>query len=451
VFENFVEADSELLLDLLPILDVPVFGRAIVQGEIITCTSFTYSDWSTCVDKTKTRTVSTSSPEGCTGGTPVLEDTCGDPGIIVFPPYIPPVVPPPIVVPPIVVPPIVEPPIVVPPLVIPPVVEPPIVVSPVVEPPVVEPPVIVPPVVEPPITPPYIPNFTVENIVEMYHSGSYGNVFLKLVVDDKKDCLGDKAMNCLEKIYGVTQSQESEIGDAVVFGKQPGEIITTPRLVNLKGIVGSNPVILAVSAPNDKLFVRINTIPMMTIQGVSDSEGKAVLGLIQPLRSGDYSAEIYAVRKGVAVLGNKTNFTVDQQVDSEFYISNMQVTEEDAHAPYAGEPGEFVAFILSYVEKFEPKFIALDYIEFTKTGGKVYVVTGNVDQTQGSENAIVYLAFKSVTFGSAVISDAGQKGAFRMVVPKGLGASSHTLTAYAFNPKTNVSTSAKKAAFVIKK
>jgi hypothetical protein len=42
-----------------------------------TCTSFTYSEWSACQsDGTQTRTVLTSSPAGCTGGSPVLTQAC---------------------------------------------------------------------------------------------------------------------------------------------------------------------------------------------------------------------------------------------------------------------------------------------------------------------------------------------------------------------------------------
>lgn len=42
-----------------------------------TCTSFTYSDWGACQpDGTQTRTVISSSPAGCTGGTPVLSQSC---------------------------------------------------------------------------------------------------------------------------------------------------------------------------------------------------------------------------------------------------------------------------------------------------------------------------------------------------------------------------------------
>jgi len=41
-----------------------------------TCTSWTYSDWSTCVSGNQTRTVITSSPSGCTGGSPIVSQSC---------------------------------------------------------------------------------------------------------------------------------------------------------------------------------------------------------------------------------------------------------------------------------------------------------------------------------------------------------------------------------------
>jgi hypothetical protein len=41
-----------------------------------TCTSFTYSAWGTCANGTQTRTVTSSSPSGCTGGNPVLSQSC---------------------------------------------------------------------------------------------------------------------------------------------------------------------------------------------------------------------------------------------------------------------------------------------------------------------------------------------------------------------------------------
>ena len=46
------------------------------EGGGETCTSFTYSSWSTCSGANQTRTVVSSSPEGCTGGSPVLIQTC---------------------------------------------------------------------------------------------------------------------------------------------------------------------------------------------------------------------------------------------------------------------------------------------------------------------------------------------------------------------------------------
>jgi len=41
-----------------------------------TCTTFTYSDWGTCTDSQQTRTATSSSPAGCTGGSPVLTQSC---------------------------------------------------------------------------------------------------------------------------------------------------------------------------------------------------------------------------------------------------------------------------------------------------------------------------------------------------------------------------------------
>ena len=46
-------------------------------GSVSTCTSFTYTSWSACqTDNTQTRTIVTSSPSGCMGGSPVLTQTC---------------------------------------------------------------------------------------------------------------------------------------------------------------------------------------------------------------------------------------------------------------------------------------------------------------------------------------------------------------------------------------
>ncbi|MFZ2975700.1 MAG: hypothetical protein WA055_03720 [Candidatus Moraniibacteriota bacterium] len=42
----------------------------------VTCTSFTYSAWSVCIGGTQTRTVTSSSPSGCTGGSPILSQSC---------------------------------------------------------------------------------------------------------------------------------------------------------------------------------------------------------------------------------------------------------------------------------------------------------------------------------------------------------------------------------------
>jgi cytochrome b involved in lipid metabolism len=46
-------------------------------GGATTCSSFTYNAWGSCqIDNTQTRTVNTSSPSGCTGGSPILSQSC---------------------------------------------------------------------------------------------------------------------------------------------------------------------------------------------------------------------------------------------------------------------------------------------------------------------------------------------------------------------------------------
>jgi hypothetical protein len=54
-------------------------GITTVNGTMncnITCTSFTYNSWGTCTNEIQTRTVASSSPSGCTGGNPLLSQSC---------------------------------------------------------------------------------------------------------------------------------------------------------------------------------------------------------------------------------------------------------------------------------------------------------------------------------------------------------------------------------------
>jgi plastocyanin len=48
-----------------------------VQTAAVTCSSFTYGTWNSCqADNTQSRSVVTSSPSGCTGGSPVTTQSC---------------------------------------------------------------------------------------------------------------------------------------------------------------------------------------------------------------------------------------------------------------------------------------------------------------------------------------------------------------------------------------
>ena len=61
----------------------PVLNQACTYvPPVVTCSSFTYSAWNTCsASGTQSRTVTASAPAGCTGGTPVLTQACTPPPV----------------------------------------------------------------------------------------------------------------------------------------------------------------------------------------------------------------------------------------------------------------------------------------------------------------------------------------------------------------------------------
>jgi hypothetical protein len=163
------------------------------------------------------------------------------------------------------------------------------------------------------------------------------------------------------------------------------------------------------------------------------------------LLPGKYSAEISAKRNGVNIPGKKTaKFIVDDKIDKEFYVENLEIREENVHEEILEDLPSFIAYILNFAERADTKFIAANYVDFQRTGGKTYIAYGNINY---AENSLVYITYQSVTFGSAVISDAGQKGSFKVKVPKGVPAGSHKMTAYAYDPKTAKSSSMKNLSF----
>jgi len=50
----------------------------LTQACISTCNTWTYSDWSACSGGNQTRTVLTSGPAGCSGGSPALTQICNN-------------------------------------------------------------------------------------------------------------------------------------------------------------------------------------------------------------------------------------------------------------------------------------------------------------------------------------------------------------------------------------
>jgi hypothetical protein len=46
-------------------------------GDAVSCTEFLYTDWTSCLNGVQTRSVTTSGPPGCVGGSPVYAQNCG--------------------------------------------------------------------------------------------------------------------------------------------------------------------------------------------------------------------------------------------------------------------------------------------------------------------------------------------------------------------------------------
>lgn len=62
---------------------VPVLTESCT---VTACTSYTYSDWGACINGQRTRTIATSTPANCTGGaTPVLTESCTVAGVVCGP------------------------------------------------------------------------------------------------------------------------------------------------------------------------------------------------------------------------------------------------------------------------------------------------------------------------------------------------------------------------------
>lgn len=71
--DSNVIADDGKGTDLLASV---VKSSVIIKDPVVTCTSFTYSDWSTCLNGSQSRTVTASLPVGCSGGNPTLTQSC---------------------------------------------------------------------------------------------------------------------------------------------------------------------------------------------------------------------------------------------------------------------------------------------------------------------------------------------------------------------------------------
>ncbi|MDD3861373.1 MAG: hypothetical protein PHP74_00545, partial [Candidatus Gracilibacteria bacterium] len=202
--------------------------------------------------------------------------------------------------------------------------------------------------------------------------------------------------------------------------------------------------IKVLSQGNDDIFVEIASkdeglySPSYTLSGRTDAQGKAVLNY--KLSDGEYVAGIYAQRGSEKVRGNESEFVVEGTIDGEFFVEDLVVKEEYEHERITKSLGEFVAQVVETVEKIQPRFSANAFVEYRRTGDKVYFVEGKV-RIPDDKNKVVYLAYQSITTGSVVIADASQGGKFSEMIPKILAKGEHSLMTYAYDPKEDKSTS----------
>ncbi|MFA6917601.1 MAG: hypothetical protein WC285_02065 [Candidatus Gracilibacteria bacterium] len=410
-----------LILTTIPISRAGDFGYLTPdvkpEPKIVTCSAFTYTGWGSCdcsISKMY-RNILTSGPAGCVGGSPSLSAGCTC--------------------------------------------EKQVEVLPVVKP-VAEPQQVAQPSAEEVEVPKELKDVKSD---EVYESKVVEDKALSLVLADKEECSGENAEKCInEKVYGLYNNEkpltENEITKAVVFHTDPNTVVETPKMVNVHGKVGSKPAFLAVSKANEEISIQIfmkkygKYVPVMTVKGTTDEDGKIVLVPSKNLPSGQYKAEISTTRKtaevakasvlnssttaDTLVAGQASYFTVEGAVDKEFYISNVEVKKENVHEPYAGEVTKTVKYLLDTMNKINPKFDVAKYVESARTGGQEFFTKGKLVRSGEVKNdAMIYLTYQSVILGSAIIADASQSGEFRVQVPKGLQADTHTLTVYAYDPK----------------
>lgn len=302
------------------------------------------------------------------------------------------------------------------------------------------------------------------NTQAVYTNSSYESESLSLLLEDKSDCREDNGIKCFKKIYGLEKIEDErpltdeEVGDAIVFNKRPDEVVEIPRIVNLSGKVGAHPAILVVSKPDDSIVIGLlrknadgKLLAVMKLQMNVDEEGKGVLTVDSPLSDGQYYAVIYAIRNGVKLNGKGAVFEVDTAIDAEFNIDDFEIVEDPNNVNVDKlELSGFSSFLLSYLEVYMGgKFMTDQYVDFVKGTMKKYIVKGNVNSLEMSD-MIVYVTYETVVFGSAVISDASTKGSFNSVVAGKLSKGEHTVTVYAYDPKTKKMTSVKVKKFVKK-
>jgi len=271
-------------------------------------------------------------------------------------------------------------------------------------------------------------------------------------VDKDKDSVPDY----MEIIYGVESESSEEVAEKVVF-KVDQKDTNVPLIVNLDGKkVGNSPLILAVYKPNINLNVFVKNLDdhtntnndgyfqIGTIGVDENGRGQLQIALDKGLSAGKYMAKLVGVDK---VAGPEVSFEVTD-VDMDIY----GLTVQEVQIQDVPELDSTVLYVIDGLEVAlgNEVFNSEEFIA-SKQEMLKYIVKGNIKSSDPARK-IVYLTYKSTIFSSVTLSDAAEEVEyFQIEVPTKVAKNEmHNLSAYSYSPKNNTSSSAKSYQFIMK-
>lgn len=295
----------------------------------------------------------------------------------------------------------------------------------------------------------------------MYSDSTYeSNVLNFISVGSDKEKVADKDMDgisdYIEIAYGVENETPENAADKILFKVDP-KTVNAPQIVNMDGkTFDKSPLILAVYKPNVDVNVFVKNLgdkkntnndgyfQIGTIAMDNNGRGQLQVSLDNGFAAGKYMAKLVGIDK---VSGKEVSFEI---ADVNMNISGLTVEEIKVKEPPVLDSE--VSYVIETLEQvlgkdtFDSKVFMAAKQKTTK-----YIVKGKI-KSNDLERKMIYLTYKSTIFSSVALSDANESGEyFEIEVPNYVAKNEmHNLTAYAYAPKKNISSSAKSFQFQMK-